>query len=70
MARKANTFIGNDEEVDFSRCHTHEEIAEHMHLTKMRVCQIEKEAIEKINKDPAAMAILREFLYNDKGLKE
>ena len=70
MARKASMFIGNDEDVDFSRCHTHEEIAEHMNLTKMRVCQIEKEALAKINKDPEALAILREFLYNDQGLKE
>jgi len=67
MARKASTFTGDDSLVDFSRPHTHEEIADHMGLTKMRVCQIEKEALAKIRNIPGAMEALTAFMYNDKG---
>jgi len=69
MARKASTYIGDDSLVDFSRVHTHEEIAEHMGLTKMRVCQIEKEALAKLRAIPGAEELLRDFMYNDKGIR-
>jgi DNA-directed RNA polymerase sigma subunit (sigma70/sigma32) len=69
MARKASTYIGDDSKVDWGRVYTHEEIAEHMGLTKMRVCQIEKEALAKIRAMPGAEQILRDFLYNDKGIR-
>ena len=48
MARKASTYIGDDSQVEWGRVYTHEEIAEHMGLTKMRICQIEKEALAKL----------------------
>jgi len=69
MARKASTYIGDDSLVDWGRVYTHEEIAEHMGLTKMRVCQIEKEALAKIRAMPGAEQTLRDFLYNDKGIR-
>ena len=69
MARKASTYIGDCSLVDFSRAHTHEEIAEHMGLTKMRVCQIEKEALAKLRAIPGAEELLRDFMYNDKGIR-
>lgn len=69
MARKASTYTGDDSLVEWGRVYTHEEIAEHMGLTKMRICQIEKEALAKIRKMPGAEAILRDFLHNDKGTR-
>jgi len=35
MARKASTYIGDDSQVEWGRVYTHEEIAEHMGLTKI-----------------------------------
>jgi len=67
MARKASTYIGDDSLVESGRVYTHEEIADHMGLTKMRVCQIEKEALAKLRDMPGALDILRDFLHNDKG---
>ncbi len=69
MARKASTYIGDDSQVEWGRVYTHEEIAEHMGLTKMRVCQIEKEALAKLRAIPGAEQILRDFMYNDKGIR-
>ena len=69
MARKASTYIGDDSQVESGRVYTHEEIADHMGLTKMRVCQIEKEALAKLRAMPGAEQILRDFLYNDKGIR-
>lgn len=69
MARKASTYIGDDSLVESGRVYTHEEIAEHMGLTKMRVCQIEKEALAKLREIPGAEELLRDFMYNDKGIR-
>lgn len=69
MARKASTYIGDDSLVDWGRVYTHEEIADHMGLTKMRVCQIEREALAKIRDIPGAEKILLDFMYNDKGIR-
>ena len=69
MARKASTYIGDDSLVESGRVYTHEEIAEHMGLTKMRVCQIEKEALAKLRAIPGAEELLRDFMYNDKGIR-
>lgn len=69
MARKASTYIGDDSLVDWGNVYTHEEIADHMGLTKMRVCQIEREALAKIRDIPGAEKILLDFMYNDKGIR-
>ena len=69
MARKASTYIGDDSLVESGRVYTHEEIADHMGLTKMRVCQIEKEALAKLREIPGAEELLRDFMYNDKGIR-
>mgnify|MGYP003652880538 CR=1 FL=1 len=69
MARKASTYIGDDSLVDWGHVYTHEEIADHMGLTKMRVCQIEREALAKIRAIPGAEKILLDFMYNDKGIR-
>ena len=69
MARKASTYIGDDSQVEWGRVYTHEEIAEHMGLTKMRVCQIEKEALAKLREIPGSEDLLRDFMYNDKGIR-
>ena len=69
MARKASTYIGDDSLVESGRVYTHEEIAERMGLTKMRVCQIEKEALAKLREIPGAEELLRDFMYNDKGIR-
>ena len=69
MARKASTYIGDDSQVEWGRVYTHEEIAEHMGWTKMRVGQIEKEALAKIRAMHGDEEILRDFMYNDKGIR-
>jgi DNA-directed RNA polymerase sigma subunit (sigma70/sigma32) len=40
-----------------------------MGLTKMRVCQIEKEALAKLREIPGAEELLRDFMYNDKATR-
>jgi DNA-directed RNA polymerase sigma subunit (sigma70/sigma32) len=40
-----------------------------MGLTKMRVCQIEKEALAKLRAIPGAEELLRDFMYNDKATR-
>lgn len=67
MARKASTQMGDCSQVEYGRVYSQEEIAEHMGLTKMRVCQIEKEALAKLRMMPGAEETLRAFLYNDKA---
>jgi DNA-directed RNA polymerase sigma subunit (sigma70/sigma32) len=62
MGRRCKSFDIDDSKVDYSRPHTHQEIADILGLTKMRVCQIEKEAIEKIKKTPNGKQLL-DFLY-------
>lgn len=63
MTRRDKSIEVDDSHIDYSRTHTHQEIADVLGLTKMRVCQIEKEALRKIAKTTRGKQLL-DFLYN------
>ena len=66
MGRKVKEFIIDESKIEEGRCYSHEEIGEIMGLTKMRICQIEKEALRKIAAMPNARQLM-EFMFNDRG---
>lgn len=63
MGRRCKVLDIDDSKIDYSRPHTHQEIADILGLTKMRVCQIEREALAKIKNMPQGKQLL-EFLYD------
>ena len=63
MGQRSKPYNIDDSMIDYSRPHTHQEIADVLGLTKMRVCQIEKEGLEKIRKMPNGKQLI-DFLYN------
>lgn len=63
MAKRNKPVELDDSLIDYSRPHTHQEIADALGLTKMRVCQIEKAALEKIARMTMGKR-LKDFLYD------